>query len=153
MSKFEVTRSVQIDASPEKALAVITDLRRWEAWTPWRDLDANVKYTYSGPESGVGAKCAWSGGEDAGEGWMEITEVAADHIDMMFSFERPWTSKNDVRIALTPAAGGTMLTWTMTGKPMNLLSRMVASALRIDQHLGAYAESGLARLKEDLERA
>ena len=56
----------------------IVDFRRWPAWSPWEDVDPDLRRTYSGPDSGVGAAYAWEGNRKAGKGRMEIVDVADD---------------------------------------------------------------------------
>jgi hypothetical protein len=46
----------------------IVDFRRWQAWSPWEELDPNLWRDYSGAESGVGAIYEWAGNRKAGSG-------------------------------------------------------------------------------------
>ena len=36
---FQVTRSIKIDAAPERIYPLIADFRAWSAWSPWENLD------------------------------------------------------------------------------------------------------------------
>lgn len=72
---YTVERSTTINAPAEKIYAQIADFHNWRSWSPWDDLDPNMKRTYSGADSGVGAGYAWSGNRKAGEGEMKITEA------------------------------------------------------------------------------
>ena len=72
---FEVERSIIIEASPATIFPHINTLRNWKAWSPYERLDPTMVQTYSGPESGAGAKMAWVGNSKAGSGSVTI-EVA-----------------------------------------------------------------------------
>ena len=72
---YTVTRSTTIDAPPARVYEEIADFHNWTHWSPWEDLDPDLKRTYSGSESGKGAAYAWSGNRKAGQGRMEMTEA------------------------------------------------------------------------------
>ena len=55
-----MTRSIDISAPPDKVFAIVGDLRRFNEFSPWADIDPDIKYTYEGPESGVGQVMKWS---------------------------------------------------------------------------------------------
>lgn len=48
---YTVKRSVSINAKPDVVYAEIVDFHRWEAWSPWQDLDPDMNQTYTGSES------------------------------------------------------------------------------------------------------
>ena len=55
---YRVIRSAAISASPDDVFARLADFRRWQAWSPWEDIDPQQTRTYTGPDSGVGAHYA-----------------------------------------------------------------------------------------------
>src|SRR5215208_1940663 len=69
-------RSTRVNAAPEKIAPLITDFRRWPVWSPWEKKDPELKRTYSGNSSGVGAVYACDGNKNVGSGRMEILESA-----------------------------------------------------------------------------
>ena len=56
---FRVERSTTIAATPAALFEQVNDHHKFAVWNPFLKLDPNVKNTYSGPDSGVGAVCAW----------------------------------------------------------------------------------------------
>ncbi len=70
-----VRRRIRIEAPPEAIFPLIQDFRRWTAWSPYEELDPNLKRTYSGAPFGVGAIYDWTGNK-VGAGRMQITEAA-----------------------------------------------------------------------------
>src|SRR5215467_7592994 len=80
---FHIERSITINAPAERAFAQVNDLHAWAGWSPFEKLDPNMTKTYSGPPTGAGSACAWSGNNQAGEGKMTIVRSDANsHIDM-----------------------------------------------------------------------
>jgi hypothetical protein len=68
---YTVERSTEIEAPPEHVYEQVVDFHRWTTWSPWEDLDPELRRTYSGPDAGVGATYAWQGNRRAGTGRME----------------------------------------------------------------------------------
>ncbi|GAB96501.1 hypothetical protein BJY21_000324 [Kineosphaera limosa] len=146
MAEFSVARSVHIEAPPSRVHDLIDDLRHWEHWSPWNDLDPDMRHHYTGPERGVGARHTWTGNKTAGEGSMEITASSRSEVDLQLVFVRPFPARQRARFDIVPAGGGTDVTWTMTGR-QNLVGKLFFVVMRMDKRLGGDFEKGLARLK------
>lgn len=152
---FSISRSIDIAAPAQRVHALIDDLRRWEQWSPWEDLDPNMHHEYSGADHGIGARHAWRGNKKAGEGAMEIVGSTPNRIDLALSFLKPWKATNNVSIDITGTAKASadgaagevsQVTWTMSGE-QNAISRIFFTVFSMDRRLGADFEKGLARLK------
>ena len=65
---YTVTRTTTIEAPAERVHALVNDFHEWPKWSPWEDLDPQLRRTYSGPDAGVGATYAWEGNKKAGQG-------------------------------------------------------------------------------------
>ena len=147
MSTYEVNRSTMIDADPARVHALVNDFREWQKWSPWEDLDPNLKRTYSGPESGVGAHYAWSGNRKAGEGSMVITAVTPLEIDVKLDFLKPFSASNQVQFILVPeGAATTKVEWRMEGEQKGIWG-FVGRFMNMDKLVGKDFEKGLAQLK------
>src|SRR5918992_5891418 len=101
MGDFEVVRETTIAAPRERVHGLIDDFRAWRSWSPWEEVDPNLKRDYSGAESGVGARYAWEGNRKAGKGSMEIVSSTAERIELRLVFEKPWKATNGVVFELT----------------------------------------------------
>ena len=114
-SAFRISRSKSMSGSPSAAFAMVNDHHNWSDWSPWDKLDANMKKTYEGPESGVGAIYRWSGNGSVGEGSNTIVESRpSELIRMKLEFLRPFKGTNDVEFTFQPDGDQTIVTWTMT---------------------------------------
>ena len=148
---YTVTRSVTIDAQPKAIYDQIASFRNWTNWSPWEQVDPDLKRTYSGSESGVGAVYAWSGNRKAGQGRMEIVgtqEPSRVEIDLVF--EKPWKARNDTLFTIEPEGSGSRVTWSMTGRK-TLMTKVIGIFTSMDKMVGKDFEAGLARLKATTE--
>lgn len=152
MGAFEVTRSQWVDAPPEAVRAQVVDFRRWQAWSPWEELDPDLKRDYTGPESGVGAHYAWSGNKKAGIGSMEITAVTDDRVDLDLHFEKPFPADNKVYFELPAVDGGTQVTWGMRGETKGFFG-LFTKVVPMDKLVGKDFAKGLQQLKAEAERS
>lgn len=150
MGAFEVSKSLWLQAPPGRVREEIVDFRRWRAWSPWEDLDPDLERTYSGSDSGVGARYAWSGNRKAGIGSMEITQVGDRRIDLLLHFEKPFPADNDVYFDLLPVDGGTQVTWGMKGVTTGLFG-LFTKVVPMEKFVGKDFTKGLHRLKSTTE--
>lgn len=150
-ASYQVERSAQIVAPPERVHRLLVDFHRWIEWSPWEDVDPDLRRSYSGSESGVGAVYEWTGNRKAGAGRMEIVGDDPHRVDVQLDFLKPFKSHNSIRFALTPADEGTEVTWTMTG-PKTVMTRIVGIFTSMDKMVGPDFEKGLDQLKVAAER-
>lgn len=146
-SRFEVQRSLDIDAPPERLYPLLADFHQWSRWSPYEKLDPAMRRDFSGAEAGKGAVYAWEGNGKAGAGRMEILEAAPEHgIDIQLDFIRPFRANNRAAFAFTPAGAATRVTWSMQGAAP-FMARLMGIFINMDQLIGKDFEQGLANLK------
>ena len=151
-NRFRVSRSVDIQALPEKIFPHINSFRAWATWSPWEKIDPNCQRSYSGAESGVGAIYHWSGNKDVGEGSMGIVEsIPSSKIVLNLDFIKPYEGHSKVEFLLAPQNDGTLVTQTMVGES-KFLQRLICMFINMDKMIGAKYEEGLASLKATAEK-
>jgi hypothetical protein len=148
---FSVQRSASMKAPPEKIAAVLSDFRAWEAWSPWEKVDPKMKRSFSGEPRGKGAKYAWAGNSEVGEGSMTITEAQATRVALDLDFVKPFEGHNKVVFTLAPKGEATEVTWNMTG-PSPYITKVIQVFCDMDGMIGQQFESGLASLKAITEK-
>ena len=150
---YTVARSLSIDAPSEHIFSKVIDFREWGDWSPWEDLDPDMKKVYSGAESGVGSRYAWSGNRKVGEGNMEITDASEpSSITVALEFLKPFKASNTTVFSMRPEGAGTHVTWAMTGRK-TLMTRVMGVFKSMDAMIGPDFEKGLSRLKAAAEGA
>jgi uncharacterized protein YndB with AHSA1/START domain len=148
--KFTVTRSVVINAPPEKIYPLIASPRQWTQWSVWNRRDPAMQITYSGPDSGAGAAWAWKS-KTEGDGRMTFTTAEPNRkIDYELFFPDFETASTGT-LSLAPESGSTRVNWTMNGDfGSNPLFRWFA--LAADRMVGKDFDAGLANLKTIAEK-
>ncbi|MEF3367673.1 SRPBCC family protein [Methylocystis sp. 9N] len=169
--RFVVTRSALIDAAPEKVFAAINNLRNWDSWSPWANLDPHATASFEGPAAGPGAAFEWSGDKSVGAGRMTIVDSRpTERVDIKLDMRKPFKGSNDISFALAPdgedVAGSwlarafrvgrksparTHVTWTMSGQA-DFVSKAVNLAMNCDKMVGGQFEKGLANLNAHLSK-
>lgn len=148
--KFQVARSQQVQAPPEKVYALVAAPRAWAQWSVWNRRDPAMTISYNGPDSGPGAAWDWKSASQ-GNGGMRLT--AADppqRIAYEIRFEG-FSTASTGELLFKPAGSGTEVTWRMDGDMGgNPLYRWFA--LFSDSMIGADFEAGLANLKALAEK-
>ena len=148
---FRVERSTLIKAPAAKVYALIDDFHAWVGWSPWDSIDPDMKKTYEGASSGVGAKYGWHGNKKVGRGAMEITAARPQaSIIIKLDFFEPFEAHNTATFALAPENGGTRVTWAMDGK-QNLVLKLMGIFMSMDKMVGKDFEKGLAAMKATAE--
>ena len=146
MSAFTISRSATIAAPPEQVRARVEDFHAWRAWSPWEDLDPNLRRSYTGPERGVGARYAWEGNRKAGAGSMEVVAATPESLTVELRFLKPWRATYQVVFSFAPDGPATHVTWTMTGEHTGM-AKLFARFINLEKLVGPDLEKGLTRLK------
>ena len=149
-SKYQVTRTTVIGAPAERIYALIASPREWTKWSVWNRRDPGMKITYSGPETGKGAKWAWES-KSEGTGSMEFTAAEpGKRIEYALAFP-DFGTRSSGAMTLLPEGSGTRVTWTNVGDVGgNPLMRYFAAFM--DRLVGPDFEGGLANLKALAEK-
>lgn len=150
---FLVTRSTIIPVPAPAVFAQVNDFHRWEAWSPWAKLDPTMKTTFEGPPAGKGSVYTWAGNAEVGEGRMTITESApGESVGILLEFLKPMAAVNHTEFVFTKEAGGTKVTWNMSGTN-NFMAKAFTLFVSMDRMVGGDFEKGLAQLKAVCESA
>jgi uncharacterized protein YndB with AHSA1/START domain len=152
-SEYEVTRTSTIAAPPEVIFELLVDLRRWREWSPWEDIDPDLRRSYSGPASGVGAVYEWAGNRKAGQGRMEIVSAESPvRLEIALQFIKPFKSSTTTTFVLDEREGSTHVTWRLVG-PKTFTTRLMGIFMSMDKMVGRDFERGLARLSAAAQSA
>jgi hypothetical protein len=149
---FRVQRSITIKATAEKIFPEIDDLRAQQSWSPWEAKDPAMKRSYSGEQSGKGAKYEWQGNKQVGHGRMEIVEsTPPTKVLMKLDFLKPFPANNMAEFTLEPKGDSTVVTWAIYG-PSPFMSKLMGVFMNFDTMIGKEFETGLANLKARMEK-
>ena len=142
-----VERSIVIDAPRATVFAFVDRFKQFNKWSPWADVDPDAKYTWEGPDYGVGAKQSWVGNpKTIGSGSEEIVEVKPPElVKVRLDFGAQGVSASQFLLAVEGA--GTNVTWSFdSDMGAGPIGRYFG--LLIDHWVGPDYEKGLANLKK-----
>jgi len=153
--QYRVLRNVTINAPPAAIHPSVNTLKEWPKWSAWTVAKyPDLKITYSGPESGVGAIDEFAAESIGGGGRFEITKShPAEGIEYKLDFHQGnATFPSTGGIKYTKDEGGTKVTWTNEGElGINPISRWCNAFGLMDSVMGPDLETGLANLKKKVE--
>ena len=145
-------RSVSLKAKPEVVYGYLNGFKNFNEWSPWAGLDPNTQYAITGPETGIGAKQAWTSEDpNVGNGSQEIIAVTPNEsIQIRLEFGGT-TTENISTQTITPEGEGSKLVWRMdSALGMNPINRWFGTFL-LERFVGPDYEKGLAALKPKVE--
>ena len=146
--QYVVERMETIAASPEDVFARVGNLENWDDFSPWAELDPDMKKTYAGEPGAVGSTYHWTGNRKVGEGNMTITDTTPnERVVLDLKFIKPFKSESVTELDLSPSGDGTTVTWRMTGANTFMVKVMSLFGKSMDKMVGPDFEKGLAKLK------
>ena len=144
-SVWRVEVHTDIEAPAAVIHPYIANFKHWSAWAGWNsNNDPQARFVFSGPESGVGAQCTWSGPQ-LGSGRSEITRAdpeAGVWLDEAIN-SKSLNAKSSLTYS-TVRPGTTRVTWRQEGR----LTGVMAGWLRggVESQLSAQFTQSLRAL-------
>ncbi|MFN4083235.1 MAG: SRPBCC family protein [Bacteroidia bacterium] len=154
--KVYVERSIEINTKVEIPFKFINNLKDWDKWSPWHNIDSLTQYTYSEFAEGEGSWYTWkSNNPDVGKGKLTILESKPNElIKTKLEFEGMGVSYADYIFKTTDK--DVKVIWTLTrdgeGLPWYMIPMSKYFNLFMDKLVGADYEKGLKALKELSEK-
>lgn len=149
---FRYERSVTIAAPSNVVYGHTSSLGAMDKWSPWNDLDPNMKKTLEGTDGTLGATAKWEGNDDVGKGEQRIDSLVPDKlVRTHLTFIEPFASESDALIELQGMGDSTKVTWAMVGEN-GFMSKLMGKFFDMDAMIGKDFEKGLGRLKELAEK-
>ena len=143
---FRVERSATLAATRSALFEQVNDHHKFTVWNPFMKLDPNVKNTYSGPDSGVGAVCSWEGNSDIGAGSATIIESKPNElVRLRMDWKRPMEGVATADFTYKPQGDKTVVTWAMYGKN-GFMGKAMSLFMSCEKMCGPEFEKGLADL-------
>ncbi|MEY4876043.1 MAG: hypothetical protein RL708_1192 [Bacteroidota bacterium] len=149
-SKSHIERSLTMKADAATVYDLVNNLHKWEMWSPWHDMDPNMKIKYNEIESGKGAKYEWtSENRNVGNGSLEILDAKTnEEISTQMHFGE--MGNPTAKFIFKTEKEGTKVTWAFDGDcekmPFYMIPMCRYFNLFMDKMLGPDFEKGLKRL-------
>ncbi len=150
-SHIHVERSMVINKNRSTVFNYANNLKKYNEWSPWFELDTTAAYTSTGPESGKGATMSWvSKVNEVGTGKMIIENTIEDSlIDLdLYFMESDEPAKGYYSFATE--GDGTKMTWGIDFEAgANPMMRIMGKFM--DSMVGVHFSKGLSNFKAKVE--
>ncbi|MEO0975409.1 MAG: SRPBCC family protein [Pseudomonadota bacterium] len=148
-----VSRSIDVAASEAAVFNVVNDMRSFNAWSPWADIDPNTEYDFQGPRQGVGAAMTWTSQHaQVGKGsQIIVVSEPNSRVRMRLQFGGEQTAMAELEMAPSPN-GGTRVSWHLDLDFDGNIFQRYLGAFVFENAIGRDYERGLSNLKALLER-
>ena len=146
---YHVERSTVIKGDKVVIYDLTSNLRKWDLWTPWKELDTVAVYELVGKDGQVGTLRKWDG-KVIGNGQMILTQlVPVEMVGYDLSFQHgKYQSKG--KIVIETAGDSAKVSWIDEGDlGYNPISRYMG--LFMGKMLIPDFDKGLAKLKKVVE--
>ena len=110
--EITIERAIGIDQPADTIFPWIANLRTWPEWTVWnKQEDPSLAYSYSGPESGLGAAMTWTA-KKMGDGMLTINDAKPDRFIRyeMRMKDRPIVVRGNIELE-SVGGGATLVMW------------------------------------------
>ena len=149
--EVKTERTVVMDAPVSEIYDYVIDLKKWDEWSPWRELDPAMKKTYGDVTKGKGATYKWSG-KKAGKGYLTITDgIVNESIKTRIDFRGNGTAYGYWKFNALEN-GSTEVTRGLTFDvpfPMNIMTYFMEET----DGMGKDYEKGLNKIKSIMEES
>jgi len=145
-TKYNIKKSISINAQPQAIQHWVNDFKLWPTWSPWEIIDPSFKTTLGEKTQGVGANLTWSG--QSGSGELTVTQVNSSnvHYNIIFNDEHLATSS----FSYKKETNNTLVTWKINGNN-NAILIAGYQVLLIKYVIAPSLELGLKNLKSQTE--
>lgn len=152
-STYRYERSAVIAAPVETVWNQVSTFGATDQWSPWNELDPNMKRSIEGTDGTVGATQRWEGNDQVGKGEQRLEELVPNQlVRSRLKFIEPWSSESEVTVQLQPEGEGTKVTWAMAGDN-DFMGKLMSKFVDMDKLIGKDFEKGLGKLKQQAETA
>ncbi len=150
--RFHYERSGLINAAPEKIYPYLSDLNKGGLWSPFEQVDPNLKKTFSGPGNQVGSIMEFEGNRDAGAGKVEILKLVPNEaVSLKLTMTKPFFAENAVEYKLIPEGSATRFSWSMEGQN-GFLGKFIGVIIDCEAMIGNQFTKGIENLKNVVEK-
>ncbi|MFO1524470.1 MAG: SRPBCC family protein [Turneriella sp.] len=147
---YTVERSLKINAAPEKIFPYLISFKKGLEWSAWDKQEEEVKRTFTGPESGMGAIYEFEG-KKSGHGKLSYKSIVPnEEVKMDLTFYKPMQGSNDITYSLKKEGDATVMKYHMTG-PAPIIARIIWLFADMDKYMGDKFNESMQNLKKIVE--
>ncbi len=149
--KFQYERSGTINASAEKIFPFISNFKLGNQWSPYQQMDPNMKITFSGGDAEVGSSMEFQGNSQVGSGKLQILRMVPNQlVEIQLTMQKPFHAENLIQYRLMPEGAVTRFSWSMTGDG-GFMGKLISLFINCEKMVGDQFIQGIQNLKSVVE--
>ena len=125
---IDVSRNIEINASPQKVYNLVSNLNVWRDWSPWIAIEPDAETEISGKGNEAGNSLKWEGNLIGSGSITHISLEDLKSIHQHLNIITPFKSEADVLFTFEPTSDGVNVAWKMKSK-MPFLFRFLTSQM------------------------
>jgi len=148
---YQVKRKIIVISQIDTVFKSLCSLKEQQVWSPWAEMDPNMKVEYRGTDGEIGSVSHWVGNEEVGEGEQEIIKIQPNsHIETELRFLKPFESTSIGFFKLKKLDDQTEITWGFRGKH-TFPTTIIMLFMDMEEQIGPSFEKGLSKFKAYIE--
>ncbi|WP_413585601.1 SRPBCC family protein [Bdellovibrio sp. HCB274] len=148
---FRYENSAIINAPAEKIFPYLSNFKMGGQWSPYEQVDPNMKKTFTGEDGQVGSAMDFEGNSEAGSGRLEMKEIKPNEFVLIkLIMTKPMNAEQMIEYKLTPEAEGTRFTWTMYGDG-GFMTKLMTVLIDCEAMFKGQMQKGFDNLKKVVE--
>ena len=149
---YQVERKVVVTSQIDTVFKSLCSLKEQQEWSPWSDMDPDMKVDYRGIDGEVGSVTYWIGNEEVGEGEQEIMKLNSNtYIETELRFLKPFESTSVGFFKLKAIGNNTEVTWGFKGEH-TFPTTIIMLFMDMEEQVGSSFEKGLSKFKAYIEK-
>ena len=149
---YQVERKVIVTTQIDTVFKSLCSLQEQQVWSPWAEMDTNMKVEYRGIDGEIGSVTHWVGNEEVGEGEQEIMKIEGNTmIETELRFLKPFESTSIGFFKLKELDNQTEVTWGFRGEN-SFPTTIIMLFMDMDEQIGPDFEKGLSKFKAYIEK-
>lgn len=149
---YQVERKIIVSENIDTVFKSLCSLQEQQIWSPWANMDPNMKIEYKGTEGEIGSSSHWIGNKEVGEGEQEVLKIEPNsYIETELRFLKPFKSTSIGFLKVQKKDEGTEVTWGFKGENKFPVTIMMVF-MDMDKTIGKDFEKGLEKFKAYIEK-
>lgn len=146
-SEYVIEANEVMDAPTNDVYALISNLKSWEKWSPWKEMDSTMVLEFSKNEGPYAVKDWLSWQSKSGNGKMIISENSENSFFSYTLSVEGMSSSSNCYFSLSNAENKTFVIWSMKGSRTSL-EKVFWLYLGIEEDIQEHLKRGLGNIKK-----
>ncbi len=148
---YQIERKIIVTSQIDDVFKSLCSLKEQQIWSPWAEMDPNMKVDYKGVDGEKGSITHWIGNDEVGEGEQEIMKITSNTgVETELRFLKPFESTSIGFFKLQDLKGQTEVIWGFRGEHA-FPTTIIMLFMDMEAQIAPSFEKGLIKFKIYIE--